>query len=153
MNVIALASRHQHSNPKIIILQQIKILIRTNRLDGGFLIHHTGVIKRITLLCKLYDFCIRLRQHSPRINGVRISGKLLHDAGANAHFRMCVKHSNLFFTAIRVRNVITVHPGNQFIFAMLDAFIECVAKSTVLREADNIQRFTHLLLLCSNHAI
>ena len=128
-------------------------MVRTNCFDCGPLIHHTGVIKRIPLLCKLYNFRIRLRRHSPRINRVRISGKLLHDAGANAHLRMCVKHSNLFFTSIWISDVVAVHPGNQLIFAMLDAFVECVAKSTVLCEPNNIQEFTHFLLLCCDYAI
>ena len=51
---------------------------------------------------------------------------------------MCVKHSNLFFTAIRVRNVITVHSGDQLIFAILDSLIQRIAKPTVFRKSDNI---------------
>ena len=66
---------------------------------------------------------------------------------------MYVKHSNLFFTAIRISNIITIHTGNQFILAVIDTRIQRIAKPTVFRKSDNIQRFTHLLLLCSNHLV
>lgn len=111
------------------------------------------MIERITLLCKLYDFHIRLRRHSLCVNSIGVSCKLLYDAGAYAHFRMLVKHGKLFLTAIRIRNIIAIHPSNQLVFTVLDAFIECISKSTVLCETNNIQYRTHLLLLCKNHSI
>ena len=153
LNVIALISCHQHSKPEVIILQKIEILIGANCLDCGFLIHHAGVIKRIALLCKLYDFRICLGRHTPCIDGVRISSKLLHDTGANTHLRMCVKHSDLFFTSIRISDVIAVHPGNQFILAVLDALVQSIAEAAVLCQPNNVQSVAHLLLLCCNHGI
>ena len=138
MNVVALIPRHQHPEPKVIVLQQVEVLVRTNSFDCGLLIHHAGMIKRIALLCKFHNFRIRLRWHTLRIGGIRISSKLFHDARADTYFWMYVEYRHLFFTAIRIRNIITVHSGNQFIFAMFDALIQCIAKSTVLSKANHI---------------
>ena len=153
LNVVPLISGHQHPEPKVIVLQQIEVLIGTNCLNCGFFIHYTGMIERIAFLCKLHDFCIRFRWHTSRINRARISSKLFHNTGADTHLRMCVEDRHLFFAAIGICNVIAVHPGNQLIFAMFDSLVQCLAKSTVLCETNNVQRCPHLLLLCSNHLV
>lgn len=153
MNVVALIPGHQHPKPEVIVLQQVKILIRARSLNCGLFVHHARVVKRVSTLCEFNDFCIRLRRHSFRINGTRISCKFLNDTGADTYFWMCVEYSSLFFATIQVCNVITIHPSNQLIFAVLDAFIQCVAEAAVSVKTNNIKSCPHLLLLCSNYHI
>ena len=111
------------------------------------------MIKRISLLCKLYDFCIRLRWYSLRINNIRIRCEFLYNTRANTHFRMRIEHRQLLFTAVCVSNVIAIHPGNQLIFAMLNSLVQSVSKPTILSQTDNIQCLSHFLLFFSNNSI
>ena len=40
---------------------------------------------------------------------------------------MRVEHVNLFLTAVRISNIITIHTGNQFILAVIDTRIQRIA--------------------------
>ena len=153
LNVVTLISCHQHSKPEVIILQKIEILIGANCLDCGFLIHHAGVIKRVALLRKLHDLRIGFWRNAPRIYSRRVCRKFLHDTGANTHFRVRVEHIDLFLTPIWISNIIAIHPGDQFILAVLDALVQSIAEAAVLCQPNNVQSVAHLLLLCCNHGI
>ena len=73
------------------------------------------MIKRIALLCKLYNFRIRLWRHSPCINSVRVSCKLFYNAGAYTHTSVAIRDALLGtaipFFEIHISNV---HAREEF---------------------------------------
>ena len=70
MNIVSLITGHQHSNPQIIVLQQIKALIRAYCLYCRFFVHYTWMVKRIPLFSELdvlgYEIVIQERKPGAR---------------------------------------------------------------------------------------
>ena len=66
---------------------------------------------------------------------------------------MKLKYFQLTLTAVWIGNIITIHASDQFISTVLDTFVQCISKTTVFRQSDNVQYVSHFLLLLGNHFV
>ena len=127
--------------------------VGAHSLHGGLFIHHAGMVKGIPALGELQDFRVCLRHHPPGIYNRNIIRKFLHRSGADADLRVPIKNPQLSFAPVRVGNIVAVHSGDQFIFTMLDALVQCLSKPSIYRQPNDIHPGTKSLLRLSNRSV
>lgn len=146
LDVIAQIPLLQHTDPEVVVFQQVEILIASYSLYGTFFVHDTGVIEWISLFGKLEDFLLSFGDNPAACHVMDISIKFFHNAADQAVLWMFSENLQLLFTAFRTAYIIRIHPGHQFILALFQTSIQCFSQASIFFQPMDMENGTELLL-------
>ena len=121
----------QHTDPEVVVFQQVEILIASYSLYRTFFIHDTGVIEWISLFGKLEDFLLSFGNNTAACYVMDISIEFFHNTADQAVLWMFSENLQLLFTAFRTAYIIRIHPGHQFILALFQTRIQCFSQASI----------------------